>query len=288
MTYVVLGLFAGAAYGLIAIGFVFINSVIDAYPFQQGSMVVLYSYLFLYTYQWTGNGLVSSALLLVAAVVTSLTVSRLAFEPLLGRHFPSLVAGLGISIVIDEIAGQYFFFGQPVAYPSALKLSGSVTLAGVDIDYNRAAVFLFAVGATVLLDQFFQWTRPGMQMRAVADSPPGAQLCAINVRWSIRSAFVLAGVSGAVAGVLLGLLQSTISPQLGGALTIKGLAAAMLGGGTSLRGAIVGAFVIAVSENIAIGYMSSSFAQVVAYVIIVGILFMRPQGLLGRHREARA
>jgi branched-chain amino acid transport system permease protein len=217
-----------------------------------------------------------------------LLLSVTVYERLLGRHFSSLAAAVGLLIFLDEVVRQGFNSGQPIPYPDALRIKGDFSLFGTSISMNRLLVFLVAAAIAGLLAAFFKWTRGGMRMRAIAESPSGARICGVNTAQSIRTAFAVSGVAAAAAAVLIGLLQSSVSADLGGTLMVGGLAAALLGGGLSLGGAVLGAIIIGVAQSLAVGYVSSTFSQAVAYLIMIVILLLRPHGLFGRGREQRA
>lgn len=289
MIYLVQGLLQGSAYALVAMGLVLVYCVVKAFQFAHGAVVMYASYAFLLSYGWSGQSVPAAlAFTVVTTTLLSVALSWLVFEPLLGRHFPSLVASLGIATVIHQLIAIYAFHGEAVAYPRELKLSGAVEVLGIPLDYNRILIFVVAVLSIVLLDLFFRRTRPGIEMRAIADSPDGAQITGIGLIWTIRTAFVLAGVAAAIVGILIGLLFSTINPEIGDTIAIKGMAAALLGGATNMRGAMAAGFLIGVSESLAVGYVSSTFSPAIAYLCILAVLLLRPQGLFGRSEVARA
>ena len=288
MTYVILGLMLGATYSLIAIGIVFIYTVIDAFQFAYGALVMLSAYIFLASYNHFDNLFVAFIVLIACVSVLSLVMSRIAFEPLLGRHFQSLITGLGFSMIIEEGVSLYFYEGQAVSYPENLKLDGTVNVLGASVNTNSLLVLGIALATVIVLDRFSARSRLGMQMRAVAGNPEGAALVGVNQTRTIRKAFLLAGAIAAVGGVLLGLQLSTITPLLGYDLLIKGIAAALLGSVTSLRGAVLGAFIIGISESLAVGYVSATFSSIIGFGVILVILLARPQGLFGQKGLNRA
>jgi len=289
MTYLLQGLFLGGTYALIAIGVVTIFSVVRAFQLAQGALVTFAAYIFLMAYQGLGHSVVIAIVLVAAALLAlSLAISRIAFEPLLGRHFPSLIASLGIGAILEAVVSLYFYQGQSLPYPDSLKASGSVNIFGTSTPINSLVVFGVAILCLILLDRFFSKVRLGMKMRAVADNPVGAMLCGINFTAVVRAGFLVAGLAAAVAGVLLGLLYSTISPTMGDPLLVTALAATLLGGSTSFRGAVLASFIIAISQTLAIGYLNSSFSGVIAYLVIIGVLLLRPQGLFGQPAQIRA
>lgn len=286
MNYLVLGIFAGALYSIIAIGFVFVYNVISAYPFQHGAFAVLLAYTFIYLHGIVSNVFVAALLTVVAGAVGNVLIGRVAFAPLLGRHFPSLIVGFGLLVVIQESISLYFYGGQSVSFP--VQLAGGLSVGGTVYTYSSLLAFAVAVLVTLSLDLFFARTRQGMEMRAIANSPVAARLSGISVPRRLDTAFIVAGASAAIAGIVVGLLQGGVSPQLGGDLTIKAFAAALVGGSTSVRGCIVAAMGIGVAESLAVGYVSSSFSEVVAYAAIILTLLVRPNGLFGHAEEARA
>jgi branched-subunit amino acid ABC-type transport system permease component len=288
MNYVILGILGSPDYALVAIGFVFIFSVVKAYPFHQGAVLVLGTYVFLFFYQYTNNVALGLVALIVSILILSLLISRFGFEPLLGRHFPSIILGFAILDIIQSAASQYFYNGTAITYPNSVTFSGAISLGPINIDRNRLIAFLSSLIIVIILDQFFRRTRSGMGMRAVADSRMGAELCGINARWSIRGAFLLAGVAAAAGGVLLGLQQPTVTPQLATSITIDGLAAALLGGSTNLRGAVAAAVVISVVNSLAIGYVSTSLSTGITFIVIIAVLLVRPHGIFGVSEASRA
>jgi branched-chain amino acid transport system permease protein len=279
MSYALEGIFLGSTYALVAIGFVIIYSTIKAFQFAQGALTMLASYIFLLAYTHTHSTPLSVLVLFGSIIAISLALSIVAFEPFIGEHFPSLVTGLGASIILTEIVARYFFNGQAMAYPDSLKIPGTFTFLGTAIQYNQLLVLGVAIVSVLILDRFFAKSRTGMQMRALADTAVGARICGISVKRSVRLAFVVAGISAAVAGLLLGLLLANISTSMGEDLTIKAMAAVLLAGLTSLRGAVIAAFLIGMSQTLATGYISSAYSSAIAYLVILCILLWKPQGL---------
>jgi branched-chain amino acid transport system permease protein len=279
MTYVVQGVFVGATYGLVALGFVIIYSAIKAFQFAHGAVTMLASYIFLISYNHTHSLALSIVLLLASMVVLSLVLSIGGFEPLLGKHLPSLMIGLGAILIINQIAGAYFFAGNPTPYPANLQVNGSFMLFGVSINWSQVLVLGVAVASMAALDTLFRKTRIGTQMRALSDNPIGVQLCAVSTKKLIRTAFIIAGISAAIAGVLVGLLLVNISPSTGNTLTIAPMAAVLVAGPTSLRGAVGASVLLGIAESVAVGYLSPTYSNAVAYLFIIVILLFRPQGL---------
>jgi branched-chain amino acid transport system permease protein len=286
--YLVLGLVSGATYAVVAIGFVLIFTVLRIYPFYHGAMVVFCSYAFLWVYQHNHQEGVAVIACLAVGIFTSLAIGASIVRPLRRYHFAALIAGIGLAQVFVAYAGEHFYHGLDVSYPQAVKLAGGVQLLGFTIDYNSLMVFVFAIVTMIGFDIFFRRLRPGIEMRAISDDEAGAALSGVRSGRSINIAFIAAGVAAAAAGILIGIQQSTISPQLADPLTIKGLAAVVLAGSGSLRGAVLASLLIGVAESLAQGYLSSNWAEVVAYAFIIAALLARPAGLMGEASPVRA
>lgn len=280
MIYVFQGIVSGAAYALVATGIVIIFNTIRAFQFAQGAIVMFASYLFLEFYGLLGDNIWLGIIVTIAIVAAGTVVmSMLAFEPLIGRPFPSLVASLGFLLLLTEVVGRYFFSGQAVSYPQAIKPQGMVHALGIDLNISDLLVLGVALIVLVVLDLLFHHSRVGMQMRAMADTRVGAQLAGINPKALIRIAFAISGVVAAIGGVLLGISLSNVNPDLGSDLTFKVAAAVLVAGSTSFRGAVIASVVVGVVEALVTGYLSATYSSAFAYIVIVAILLIRPQGL---------
>jgi branched-chain amino acid transport system permease protein len=280
VSYLIDGLISGATYALVATGVVIVFNAIRVLQFAQGAIVMLASYLFLEFYEPLGRNVLEVFLVTAAIIVLgSAAISWIAFERLVGRPFPPLVASLGILLVLTEIVGRYFYDGQAVAYPNALSPAGTFELFGAKVNYSGLMVFGIAAISIGILDVVFRRSRVGMQMRAMADTRVGAQLCGINPRRLVRIAFMVAGLSATIAGVLLGIQLNNVNPDLGGDLTFKVVAAVLAAGSSSFRGAIITCMLIGVAEALVTGYASPTYSSAIAFVLIIMVLLVRPNGL---------
>lgn len=279
MQYLVFGILAGATYAIVAIGFLMVYSTLRVYPFQHGAVVIMCSYAFLWTYQQTGSWLIAFLATVGAGLALYHLLLEVVFWPLRDHHFSALMASIGVQIAVVALIASKFYHGRPVAYPSELKLDGHVELLGASIRYNQLLVLCFAVVVALAFDALLRKSRPGMEMRAVSDDRDGAAISGLSSRTSARYAVTAAGITAAVAGLLIGLQQSTISASLAEPLTIKGLAAVLLAGAVSLRGAVYASLFIGLAEAIAVGYLNPALGDAIAYVAIIVALMIKPNGL---------
>jgi branched-chain amino acid transport system permease protein len=144
-------------------------------------------------------------------------------------------------------------------------------------------IILVTVGVLVLLLQLLIYkTKIGMAMRAVSQDYRMAGLLGINVDSVFNFSFSLASGLGAVAGVLVAVYYNAISPIMGAVPGLKGFATCVFGGLTSVPGAIIAGLIIGVVENLTVEFISSGYRDAVAFVILIVVLFVRPQGILGK------
>ena len=219
----------------------------------------------------------------VAAIV-GLVVEKLAIERARRADVVTLIIiTIGASIFLRGLA-------QLVWDKSVHRLPPLTGERPLDV-FGAAVVpqSLWVVGVTVAivvaLTLFFHRTRAGKAMRAVSHNRLAAELVGIDVRRVLLASFGLAAALGAVGGVLIAPIAFT-SYDAGIMLGLKGFAAAMLGGLGSFPGAIAGGLTLGVLESAGAGYVSSAYKDAIAFVILLAVLFLRPDGLLGaRSRE---
>ncbi len=279
MAFVIYGVTLAGLYALVAVGIVVVYSAIRVFQMAHGALVMLSAYTFLYGYLETNSVPLAVAAAIAVSIVGSLLLSLVVFEPLQGRHFAAIIAAFGISLAIEELAAIHFFNGQPVSYPRDLAIGGVTDIFGASVANSRLAILLASVIFIAATDQFLRRSSAGLRMRAVAETPVGASLSGVKTLPVIRLSFLVAGITGGIAGILLGLAQSQITAMIGASILVKSVAVVLLGGATSLRGAAVAALILGLSESLTAGYISTSLSLVVPYVVIIGVLLIRPQGL---------
>lgn len=160
----------------------------------------------------------------------------------------------------------------------------SVELLGAHITRVQIAIFILAFVGLYFLRLLVYRTELGAQIRAVADNMELARVLGINTDRVVSAVFAVGSALAAVAGVLVG-LEINIHPAMGFAMGVKAFAAVVLGGIGSVPGAIVGAFVIGLAENIGAWYLGGVWKEPVAYVIVLATLLVKPTGLFGGKLE---
>jgi len=191
---------------------------------------------------------------------------------------------IGASIFLrggmEHIWGRNFLAVQPLSAGPPLEIMGAAVMR------QSLWIFAFTCLCVILLTYYFRRTRPGKAMRAAADNPRAAALVGIDVKTMNTYSFAISGAVGALAGMLI-VPIITLAFDVGVMIGLKGFAAAVLGGYGSFVGAVVGGLVLGVLESLGAGLVSSTYKDVIAFVILLLVLFLRPSGLLGRGEAKR-
>ena len=282
---VVSGLATGSIYALMALALVIIYNATRTLNFAQGEMLMVSTFVAWAAQRALGLPLAAS---LVVAVVTAGALAW-AIERILIRravaatHWDVLIITLGLSLILRSVAGLVWThdeFPFPSFFGSRPIALGPVRLAPVSLGIIGASLSLMA-----LLYALFTWTRLGRAMRAVAQNPRAARLMGISVERVSATSWVLAGVVGAVAGVLVAPVVFLSSKM--GLIVINGFTAAVIGGFGSMPGAVAGGMLLGVIENVAPLYLPSGIRYSVPFLVLIAILVVRPAGLLGRVEQRK-
>ncbi|MCP4562434.1 MAG: branched-chain amino acid ABC transporter permease [Bosea sp.] len=280
LQYLLSGVTVGAVYALVALGFTLIYNASDVVNFAQGEFVMLGGMITFFAWQ-AGIPLPLAALLAILAAATiGVLLNKLAIEPARGAPVASLIIiTIGASIFLRGSA-QLVFDKQLHRFPS---FSGDdpFRIFGATMLPQGLWVIAGAVGIFLALWLFFARTLTGKAVLATANNRIAASLVGINPNHMMTLSFAVSAAIGALAGVLVTPITLT-SYDLGVAMALKGFAAAMLGGMGVPAGALAGGLLLGLIEALTAGYVSSVYKDAVAFVLILVILFVRPQGLFGR------
>lgn len=282
------GLVVGAIYGTLALAMVIIHRGTSVANFAQGEMATLSTFV-----GWT--------LLAVGVPLWLTAIIVLAFGFLLGAvlergimrpferkdHLVTVIVSLGIFGAISGLT-QYTWGGDVKTFPSFFP-AGAIKLGGVSLDYTYLGTLL-VLGLLVLAVWFlFSKTHFGRVLRAAARNPQSATLVGINVSRTYMAAWAIAGVIGAIAGMLVAPIL-LLEPHMMAGILVYAFAGAVLGGFESAFGAVVGGLVIGVAENLLATYVPWIGNDLKLPVVIVGlmlVLLVRPQGLFGTRQIER-
>ena len=274
----IVGISQGCIYGLVALGFVLIYKAAEMVNFAQGELMVVGSFV-----AWTfiaGMGF-SFLIGLLAAVVTMAVFGFLLDIVIIRRiigqpQFSVIILTIGIGIILR--AGSGMIWGnQPLTMPTPFQ--GNSEFFGAVIGNERLAI----IGATVFLigglALFFRYSRWGIALMASSQNQLAALYLGIPVRFIFSAVWAGAAVISTIAGIMLAPI--TLIEPLNGLLGIKAFAAAVIGGFSSLTGAIVGGIIIGLAESFTGAYMPV-VKETIGYIIMLVVLMVRPRGLFER------
>lgn len=279
------GLTVGAVYALVALGFTLIYNASGIINFAQGEFVMLGGMTTVFL-ALAGVPLPLAAVLaVVAAVAIGLLLHRFAIEPARGADTVTLIMiTIGASIFLRGAAQVVFdkrFHSLPHLFGTdPLRIGGAAILP------QSLVVLAGATVIVVLLWVFIDRTLFGKAVIATAANRLAARLVGINTGHMIGFSFAISAAIGALAGILVTPITLT-SYDVGTLLALKGFAAAMLGGMGYALGAVVGGVLLGLLEAFSAGYLSSKYKDVVAFLVILAVFFVMPQGLLGRAKVER-
>ena len=274
------GLTQGSLYALVAIGFVIIFGTMNLVTFAHGEVYMVgafmgYFALTLWNLPWPVALLMGMA----AGWILGVLMEKIAFRPMRNvGHMPPLLITIGMSIILKE-AVMIVWGAENRPVPSLF--GQTIQVGNSQISLLQLAIMGIVVMLIVGLQLLIQGTKIGRAMRATAQDHEAAQAMGVNADRVFNIAFALASLLGGAGGVLVGIYYNAVSATMGGTAGMKGFAACIFGGLTSIPGAILGSLIIGVVENLTVQYIASGYRDIIGFLVMVAVLIVRPQGLLG-------
>jgi len=291
------GLIAGSIYALVASGFSLIYATNKFVHFAHGTTVTVSAYVLLTLFSALGLNfyLAAAGTILVAALLGYL-MHLLLYQPLRSRKASSavmLIASIGLMIFLENL--MLALFGADVKTVGLLEVRKGIEVGlGAEASAKAAAVITplqiviiaIAAGLLIALWLFMKKSRLGKTMRAVADNPELARISGINANKVFAQSFALGSAIAGIAAILVALEQN-IEPVMGTGLIIKGFTGAIIGGVTSVPGAVLGSYLLGLAENFGIWFLPSGWKDAIAFGLLFVFLLWRPTGILGIAKGAR-
>lgn len=296
----VYGLVSGSILSLGGIGLSLTYSILGFSNFAHGDIMAFGAYIALASLtllsRWglpdqplgpLSFGPAFVAALLVAVTVTSAAavgLDRLLFRRL--RHagrITLMISTVGVALGLRNLI-QFIWGPQPHYYTTKIQRAVVVGGLGVKIKPDQVFIICLAVLLAVLLHLFLRYTKIGRAMRATSDNPTLARVSGVNTERIILWTWVIGASLAAVAGILTGIENKSVMPEMGWQMLLSIFAAVILGGIGNPYGAIVGGLVVGVSEEVSTAFVSTGYKPAVAFAILILMLLVRPTGILGRGR----
>jgi branched-chain amino acid transport system permease protein len=298
LQYLISGLALGSIYAIVAVGFTIIFSSTQIVNFAQGEFVMLgamFSYTLAVVCKWPVALAVPAAAL--AAMVVGMLLGWVLMRPLKDASPTSLIIiTVGVSMLLQGAASMVWG-KDPLQMPAFskvdyLSLTLPQKLTGPDaypvmVNTQELWVMGLVLVMVLALTLFFNRTMLGKAMRAVAVNRHGARLVGVNVSRMVVIAFALSAAIGALAGATIAPI-SMASYGMGTMMGLKGFAAAIVGGLGNFTGSIVAGILLGVMETFGAGYLSSQYKDAFAFIILLVVLIISPNGILALWRARRA
>jgi branched-chain amino acid transport system permease protein len=294
----VAGLTLGSVYGLIAIGYSMVYGILKLLNFAHGEVFMIGSYIGYFVLTWLGGAAdprlpvaLVIALMFVLAMLGAgalgVVVERFAYRPLRQKRAPRiapLISALGVSFCLQQLA--VICFGSiPKQYDSFAFDNGSLftsfSLGPFEIQYMQLFVIVSTAVLMVGLTIFIARTQIGRAMRATSFDLEAASMMGIDVDRVIVVTFLIGSALAGAAGVMNGLIFQNVDPYVGFQVGLIAFTAAVVGGIGSIPGAMIGGLAIGLGRAFAVGYVSSSYQDVIVFAILIGVLLVRPSGIFG-------
>ncbi|MFO1218295.1 MAG: branched-chain amino acid ABC transporter permease [Burkholderiaceae bacterium] len=272
----------GSVYAIVALGFVLIYKASEIVNFAQGDLMMLGAFLgFTFVGALGMPFIVGLALAAISMALVGAALDRLVLRSMVGEPvFAIVIVTVGIGFVIRSIVIMVPGWGAETHAIVTPYAGGVVKAAGVAIGNEHLAIIAATLVLILALYAFFRWTTLGMAMQATSQNQLAAYHVGIPVKSILSQIWAISAATAALAGVLLAPI--TFVHVNMGFIGLKAFPAAVLGGFGSIPGAIVGGLVIGIVEALAGFYLPEGFKDVAAYVLLLVVLALRPQGLFGQ------
>jgi branched-chain amino acid transport system permease protein len=293
---VVAGLTLGSLYALLALGFSMVYGILKLLNFAHGDVYMIGSYIGYFVLSAFGGSLNPSipTLLLILLMfgagmlgpgLLGVVIERFAYRPL--RRAPRiapLISALGVSFFLQQTA--VLLFGSiPKSYNTFSLHNGvlfnTITIGALRVQYVQLVVVCSALALMVALSLLVSRTQVGKAMRATSVDLEAATMMGIDVDRVIVFTFFVGSALAGAAGVMNGLVYQNVNPYVGFQAGLKAFTAAVVGGIGNIRGAMVGGLIIGLAQTLTSGFLSSTFQDLIVFVILIAFMLFRPSGVLG-------
>ncbi len=274
------GISVGGQYALIAIGYTMVYGILRLINFAHGDVFMVAGLVLVYM-SASMPLYISIPLMIVFIVALGFCIERVAYKPL--RSAPRMsvmISAIGVSFLIQNFA-TYYTGGLPQTYPSLPFLSDTVTIYGTSVRWAVIITPFLVVALIVALTVLINKTKIGLAMRAAARDFETCQLMGIKINSVISFTFIIGSALAAIGSLLYFTNYQSIVPLSGAMPGLKAFVAAVFGGIGSIPGAVIGAFIIGICENIVKGTSLSIFSDAFTFVLLIVILVVKPTGLFG-------
>jgi len=284
---VVAGLAMGSIYALVALGFVLIFNAVNVVNFAQGEFAMVPAFVAVWLMSYLNLSFAMTCVITVVFMgIFGIVFERIAYYPLRHRSFlPVIISTIGVGIFLKNGA-QLIFGAEPLSMPRPTSPE-ALNVFGVFVDPQYIVIILCTLALLGFQYFFFEKTMLGKKMLATAQDKQMARLLGIRVATMIAVTFVYSSILGAAAGILVGPIFF-VTKDMGAMIGVKAFCSSIVGGFGSIPGAILGGLFLGVIEVFAAYYISSAYRDAFAFIILILVLLLRPQGIFGEKIAEKA
>jgi branched-chain amino acid transport system permease protein len=283
--YTINGIVVGNIYALLAVGLALIYGVSHLINFAHGSIYMVGAYIGWLAITRLGTPLpLTLAAVVIGCGILGMLIERIALRPL--RNAPRiapLLSTIGVGLVLDQVM-QLLFTPDPRAVPSQVP-NWRLQIGGGTIGALDLLIGGIGLASALLLYVFLRYTKLGWAVRATALDRDAAQQCGVDVNRVNNIVFAIAAALGGVSGLLVGMYYNNIDPNMGYHAGLKGIVAQMIGGMGNVPGAIAGSLILGLIESYGIAVLGTSYRNLFAFVMMILILVLKPNGIFARGRS---
>ena len=280
LPYLLAGISVGGQYALIAIGYTMVYGILRLINFAHGDVFMVAGLIMVYATASLPI-YISIIIVIVATVLLGVVIEKVAYKPL--RSAPRMsvmISAIGVSYLLQNCA-LYFTGGLPQVYPAIPFLSNVVHVGPATTKMVTIVTPILTIILVVLLVMLIKYTKVGMAMRAVSRDFETSELMGIKINNVISMTFVIGCFLAAVGSLLYFTNYNSVIPTSGAMPGLKAFVAAVFGGIGSVPGAVIGAFIIGICENIIKGMGWTVFSDAFTFVLLIIILLVKPTGIFG-------
>ena len=278
------GITLGSIYAIVALGFTLVFGVLGIINMAHGEIFMFGAFTGVVVTSILNWPLWIAFLIAIAATaILGYLLERFALRPLRGKqgvsHLAPLISTIGVSIFLENLSHHLFGAGNHPFRSSFAEIRfqfGSISVYLVQI-----VIFAISIVLMMALSYWLLRTKAGRALRATAENLETASILGVDTKKTIVLTVVMASAMGGIAGVLVGMAFNSVNPQMGLSIGLKGLAIIILGGMGNVKGAMVGGLILGLAETLIVAYGDSGYRDAIAFVAIIVILLLRPQGLFG-------
>ena len=278
------GITLGSIYAIVALGYTLVFGVLDIINMAHGEIFMFGAFIGMILISRFQVPIIVAFLgAILATAAMGYLLERLALRPIRRRgasHLASLISTIGISIMLENLAHHLFGAGNK-PFPTSF---GDIQFSLGDTTIYLVQIIILVISLVLMggLSTWLQKAKTGKALRATAENLETASLLGINTRKIITSTVMVASTMGGIAGVLVGMAFNYINNQMGLPMGLKGLAIIIMGGMGNVNGAMAGGLILGLSETFVVAYGNSGYRDAIAFIAIIVILLIKPQGLFGQ------